>query len=105
MSSDNYTLLKQAFLEKRPALFEYHGHPRVVRVMELGWGAGEQERCLGWQYGGSSNSTALPAWRCFDVVEMGPVSLGEPDESNPDWNPMGEYRGGCLSRLDADYAV
>jgi hypothetical protein len=71
MSSDIYSLLRQAISDMKQVTCTYQGFYREICPHVIGTKRG-REQVLGFQFGGQS-STGLPAggnWRCMRVAEI-----------------------------------
>lgn len=80
--SEPYKVLKSAQTEQQRVQFDYSGHRRTIKVIQLGVTEG-QERCFGWQYDGTPEHPE-PGLRCFRVAQMSELLLTAPVDDVPE---------------------
>ncbi len=79
MLSSNYSLVRQAIIDKAQVIAVYKGHRREMSPHVIGR-KGTREQALFCQFGGTSESAGLvtadsPKWRCVFIDELSDVSV------------------------------
>jgi hypothetical protein len=102
MNSAVYELFEQAMRERRQIVCRYHGLPREICPIILGWGADGTARCLAYQFAGKSTrpmTTPDTRWRCLALAEVSDVQLRD----GP-WHSGGQHRADqkCVKIVDLD---
>jgi predicted DNA-binding transcriptional regulator YafY len=101
--SATYRAVWQALRRRQQIVFTYHGKPRAVCPIVLGYAADGCETLSAYQVGGeSSGARALPGWRCFRLAEIGDLrtSGGEWREGQSHKQPQA-----CVRFVDADVNI
>ena len=72
----NYTVLREAILNRKPVVAFYNGYERQFCPHALGMKRGEAQ-VLGFQFGGGSSSGLPPGgeWRCMKVQDLQQLML------------------------------
>ena len=79
MPSSDYSLVRQAIVDKAQVIAVYRGHRREMCPHVIGQ-KGTREQGLFCQFGGTSESAGLvtsdsPKWRCVFIDELSDVSV------------------------------
>ncbi|MDQ2633430.1 MAG: hypothetical protein M3Y78_06795 [Pseudomonadota bacterium] len=70
MPSRTYDLFADAMASRRPIACIYHGHPRALCPIILGYTDGA-EKALTWQFEGSgSRGPVRGQWKCLSLAEV-----------------------------------
>jgi hypothetical protein len=82
MSSNTYTLVREAIQKKLHVLAIYDGYAREMCPHTIGTGKGGEEQALFYQFGGESKSGLGPQghpsnWRCIPLSKLSDVSTRE----------------------------
>ena len=101
--SANYRLFRQAIFERKQITCVYHGKPRELCPIVLGYKDGK-EKCLAYQFAGESTST-LPRggeWRCLELAKVSDVRLRD----GP-WHEGRQHRKtqACVDIVDLDVNI
>lgn len=79
MNSENYTIIRNAILNKQQVIFVYKGHVREMCPHVIGTKEGK-EQALFYQFGGTSSSGAIiqnspKNWRCIPIESLSNITI------------------------------
>lgn len=100
--STNYAFIRKALLNLDSLSAIYEGRPRLFSPHILGT-TDEEERVLGYQYGGESASGLGPAgsqsnFRCYRISELTNLQLVAGTWRSP--TDFGSHPGHCIHEVD-----
>lgn len=101
MSSETYTLFRQAILAEQQVVCRYDGRRRELCPHIIGHNKRGEEVVLAWQFAGES-SGKLPQWRCLRLAAVSDISLRKGR-----WHEGGSHRSEqtCVSAIDVDINI
>lgn len=103
MSSTNYTIIRNAILNKQQIIATYGGHVREMCPHAIGHKKGV-EQALFFQFAGGSSKGQITHdtkdnWRCLTISSLTNISV-----RNGDWHTFGNHSisGTCLDIIDVE---
>jgi hypothetical protein len=100
--SDNYSLVRQAIIDKQQVVATYQGRLREMCPHSLGTKNGRRQ-ALFFQFGGESSSGLPPGgqWRCIPVDELSGISI-----QAGEWHTDGRHSQpqSCVDEIDVEVA-